>query len=133
MPPTGFISEPSQDSIRCRRSDGRTKASSGVTTVGPDTTKIAPVISAAPPDMPSSGPASTAANAIVIGTPQITKAGHHPAGAPLHLAPLQRQAGVIQDHRDRERDQRLERRAQQVLRVDVGGKRARRPNPPGAR
>ena len=53
------------------------------------------------------------------------QAGHHPAGAPLHLAPLQRQAGVIQDHRHRERDQRLERRAQQALRVDVGGERAR--------
>ena len=75
MPPTGSISEPSQDSIRWRRSEGRTKASSGVTTVGPDTTRIAPVISAAPPDMPSSGPASTAANAIVIGTPQITRRG----------------------------------------------------------
>ena len=75
MPPTGSISEPSQDSIRWRRSDGRTKASSGPTTVGPDTTKIAPSISAAPADMPSSGPASTAANAIVIGTPQITRRG----------------------------------------------------------
>ena len=75
MPPTGSISEPSQDKIRCSRSDGRAKASSGPTTVGPDTTKIAPVISAAPADMPSSGPASTAANAIVTGTPQITSRG----------------------------------------------------------
>jgi len=69
MPPIGSISEPSQDKIRCSRSDGRTNASSGPTTVGPDTTKIAPVISAAPADMPSSSPANTAANAIVIGTP----------------------------------------------------------------
>jgi hypothetical protein len=73
--PTGSISEPSQDSIRRRRSDGRTKASSGPTTVGPDTTKIAPVISAAPAGTTSSGPANTAANAIVTGTPQITRRG----------------------------------------------------------
>ena len=75
MPPTGSISEPSQDRIRWRRSAGRTNASSGPTTVGPDTTKIAPSIAAAPADMPSSGAASTAANAIVIGTPQITRRG----------------------------------------------------------
>ena len=53
------------------------------------------------------------------------QAGYHAAGAPVHLAPLQRQAGVIEDHRHRERDQRLERRPQQALRVDVGGQRAR--------
>src|SRR5215470_15698720 len=75
MPPIGSISEPSQDSIRWRRSAGRTKASSGPTTVGPDTTKIAPSMSAAPADMPSSGAASTAANAIVTGTPQMTSRG----------------------------------------------------------
>lgn len=40
--PTGSISEPSQDSTRCSRSVGRMKASSGPTTVGPDTTNMAP-------------------------------------------------------------------------------------------
>ena len=54
MPPTGSISEPSQDRIRWKRSDARTKASSGPATVGPDTTKIAPIISAVP--AVSSGP-----------------------------------------------------------------------------
>jgi hypothetical protein len=53
------------------------------------------------------------------------QAGYHAAGPPGHLAPLQRQAGVIKDHRHRERDQRLERRPQQMLRIDVGGQRAR--------
>src|SRR5215831_5985197 len=91
MPPIGSISDPSQDKIRCSRSDGRTNASSGPTTVGPDTTKIAPSITAAP-------------------------AAHRP--------PLQRQARVIQDHRHRQRHQRLERRPQQAVRVDVGGQRA---------
>ena len=69
MPPTGSISDPSQDRTRCSRSVGRTKASSGPTTVGPDTTRMAPVISAACLDMPSSRPANTAAKAKVTGTP----------------------------------------------------------------
>jgi hypothetical protein len=45
------------------------KRSSGPTTVGPDTTRIAPIMSAAPADMPSSRAANTAANAHVTGTP----------------------------------------------------------------
>jgi hypothetical protein len=43
--------------------------SSGPTTVGPDTTRMAPVISAACLDMPSSRPANTAPKANVTGTP----------------------------------------------------------------
>ena len=47
------------------------KRNSGATTVGPDTTRMAPVISAAPVDIPSSSAANTAANAQVIATPQV--------------------------------------------------------------
>ena len=48
MPPTGSISEPSQVRTRWSRSVGRMKRSSGPTTVGPETTRIAPIMSAAP-------------------------------------------------------------------------------------
>jgi hypothetical protein len=48
-------------------------ASSGPTTVGPDTTRMAPVISAAFSDMPSSHAASAAALANVINTPMLTR------------------------------------------------------------
>ena len=64
------MSEPSQARIRWTRSLGRTKASSGPTTVGPETTRIAPVISAACSGMPSSTSAMQVASAIVIGTPR---------------------------------------------------------------
>lgn len=60
MPPTGSIREPSQTRMRCSRSEGRTKLSSGPTTVGPDTTRIAPSITAAPLDMSSTGTANSA-------------------------------------------------------------------------
>jgi hypothetical protein len=49
-PPTGSISDPSQASTRRSRSVGRMKRNSGAITVGPDTTRMAPVISAAPAD-----------------------------------------------------------------------------------
>jgi hypothetical protein len=58
-----------QASTRCSRSTGRTKASSGPTTVGPETTRMAPVSSAAPCDMPSTGVAQTAPTRKVTGTP----------------------------------------------------------------
>ena len=63
------MSEPSQARIRWTRSLGRTKASSGPTTVGPETTRIAPVISAACSGMPSSSNAMHMASARVTGTP----------------------------------------------------------------
>src|SRR6266567_6162398 len=69
MPPTGSISEPSHRSVRCTRSAGRTKFSSGPTTVGPETTRMTPSMSAAPFDMPSSSAAKRPANAQVTGTP----------------------------------------------------------------
>ena len=71
IPPTGSISDPSQIRTRCSRSVGRTKLSSGPTTVGPETTRIIPSITAAPRDMPSSGAATDAANAQVISTPMM--------------------------------------------------------------
>ena len=85
MPPTGSISEPSQDRIRWRRSDGRTKARRGPTTVGPDTTRMAPVMSAAPAEMPSSGVASAAAIVIVSGTPQMIRRGTTRRARPVTL------------------------------------------------
>ena len=69
IPPTGSISDPSQMRTCCSRSVGRTKLSSGPTTVGPETTRMIPSISAAPRDMPSSGAATEAASAVVIRTP----------------------------------------------------------------
>jgi hypothetical protein len=57
--------------------------------------------------------------------PDVDQAGDHAAGPPAQLSELQRQAGVIQDHRHRERDQRLERLPQQPLRINVGGQGAR--------
>ena len=45
------------------------KSNSGPTTVGPDTTRMAPSIRAALLDMPSSSPANTAARTMVTGTP----------------------------------------------------------------
>ena len=50
-------------------------ANIGPTTVGPDTTKIAPVMTAAPNDMPRSGRAHAAAIAKVMGTPTNTSLG----------------------------------------------------------
>ena len=50
-------------------------ANIGPTTVGPDTTRIAPVMKAAPVDMPRSGPAHAAAIAKVMGTPMYTSRG----------------------------------------------------------
>lgn len=61
MPPTGSISDPSQIRMRWIRSVGRTKWSSGPTTVGPETTRITPSMTAELFDMPSSGTARTAA------------------------------------------------------------------------
>ena len=69
MPPTGSISDPSQASTRCSRSAGRTKRSNGPTTVDPDITRMTPVITAAPADMPSSSAANTAPKTHVTGTP----------------------------------------------------------------
>ena len=67
----GSISDPSQASTRRSRSVGRMKRNSGATTVGPDTTRMAPVISAAPVDIPTSSAANAAPNAQVIATPQL--------------------------------------------------------------
>jgi hypothetical protein len=69
IPPTGSISDPSQIRICCTRSVGRTKLSNGPTTVGPETTRMIPSISAAPRDIPRSGAATEAASAVVTRTP----------------------------------------------------------------
>ena len=69
IPPTGSISDPSQMRTCCTRSVGRTKLSSGPTTVGPETTRMMPSITAAPRDMPRSGAATEAASTLVISTP----------------------------------------------------------------
>ena len=73
IPPTGSISDPSQIRTCCRRSAGRTKRSSGPTTVGPETTRMMPSITAAPRDMPSSGAAADAASTQVISTPRMIR------------------------------------------------------------
>ena len=57
--------------------------------------------------------------------PHDDQTADHPAGVPAQLRLLQRQAGVIQDHRHGQRHQRLEGRAEQPLGVDVAGGRAR--------
>ena len=115
------ISEPSQDSIRCRRSEGRTKASSGAYHRRPGHHRRSRRSSAPPgPDMPSSEAGQHRGERHRDRyTPD--RPGEAPPGAarPCTLPQLQRQAGVIQDHRHRERDQRLERWAEQALRVDV--------------
>src|SRR2546430_11496653 len=85
MPPTGSISDPSQESTRCSRSVGRMKSSSGPTTVGPDTTRMAPSIRAALLDMPSSSPANTAARTMVTGTPRSEE----------HTSELQSQSNLV--------------------------------------
>jgi hypothetical protein len=54
---------------RCSRSVGRTKPCNGSTTVGPETARITPIITAAPGDRPSSSAATAAASGQVISTP----------------------------------------------------------------
>jgi len=49
------------------------KRSSGPTTVGPETTRMMPSITAAPRDMPSSGAAAAAASTQVIRTPRMIR------------------------------------------------------------
>jgi hypothetical protein len=66
------------------------KRNSGAITVGPDTTRMAPVISAAPVDIPS----SSAANAQVIGTPQVIS-WITTRRVPAKLAKLQSEPGVV--------------------------------------
>src|SRR5262249_10187690 len=124
MPPTGSISDPSQDRIRCSRSEGRTNASSGPTTVGPDTTKIAPSMSAAPADMPSNGGGEPRGQRLRDRPPPVAQAGAPPAGPPAPLPPPRPPAGVIKAPRPRQRNQWLERRPQQAVRINVGGQRA---------
>ena len=60
-------------------------SSSGPTTVGPETTRITPSISAAPRDMPSSGAATSAASTQVISTPEDDQADHTLRVWPLSL------------------------------------------------
>ena len=62
-------SDPSQMRTCCSRSVGRTKLSSGPTTVGPETTRMIPSMTAAPRDIPSNGAATDAPSAQVISTP----------------------------------------------------------------
>ncbi|MFJ2920092.1 hypothetical protein [Streptomyces sp. NPDC087307] len=63
---------PSRTRTRRSRSEGRTKLSNGPTTVGPDTTRIAHSITAAPLDMPSTGVANSAADSQMISVPSQT-------------------------------------------------------------
>jgi hypothetical protein len=58
MAPIGSISDASQASTCRTRSAGRTRRSSGLTTIGPETTKMTPVMTAAAPDIPSSSAAA---------------------------------------------------------------------------
>ncbi|CAM5677587.1 hypothetical protein SVIOM74S_09834 [Streptomyces violarus] len=68
-PPTGSMREPSQMRMCWSRSVGRTKLRSGPTTVGPETTRIVPIMTAARHDMPSSGAARTVPSSPVVRTP----------------------------------------------------------------
>jgi hypothetical protein len=56
---------------RCSRSVGRTRSCNGPTTVGPETARITPIITAAPGDRPSSSAATAAASGQVISTPMM--------------------------------------------------------------
>ena len=97
------------------------KRSKGPTTVGPETTRMMPSITAAPRDMPSSGAATAAASTQVIRTPRMVRAPCPPQRA----AQVQAQARVVQDDRHRQGHQRLERGPEQLVRIDVGSQGAR--------
>ena len=81
--PIGSISDPSQVSTRRRRSPGRMKSSSGPTTVGPETTRIAPSISAADCDRSSSSAAAPAPITHVSSVPMVTSRITVPRAGPF--------------------------------------------------
>ena len=115
MPPTGSISDPSQVSTRWSRSAGRMALSSGPTTVGPETTRMAPVRSGGASDMPARSPAKTAATAQVMGTPTTMSRVTIRRVCPRSLRRSRSRAGVVEDDCHRQRNQRLERRARAAV------------------
>ena len=68
--PIGSMVVPSHPRIAVSRRPGRARSSSGATTVGPETMRIAPSITAAREESPSNSHASSPAPAQVIGTPR---------------------------------------------------------------
>jgi hypothetical protein len=68
--PIGSMVVLSQARILLTRRSGRASCSSGATTVGPDTIRMAPSITDACSGNPSSSPPNAAAPAQVIGTPR---------------------------------------------------------------
>jgi hypothetical protein len=118
MAPTGSMSEPSQMRTRCTRSVGRTKFSSGPTTVGPETTRMAPSMIADCLDMPSRTAAETVASAQVMGTPMMMSRRTTRRVWPCSLARSSWSPLSNKMIAHRERDQGPEQRPQELVGVD---------------
>ena len=100
MPPTGSISDPSQIRTRCSRSSaGRNRATARRPSVQrpPGWRRASP-----PRARHAEQRRHRAARTQVISAPR-DQPDHYPPGVALQLAQVQAEAGVIEDHRDRQR------------------------------
>ena len=130
--PIGSISTPSHLSTERTFSDGRTNSSSGSTTVGPDTTRIAPSISDEPQPEPEDQLRGERDPDDREHDADRNQPQHDAAGASLQLIEAQPQPGLEQDQADPQRHDRLERVAEQEGRMDVIAWRRPAMNPAGS-